>query len=188
MELDESDEEEEPVVESKEVYAQRKLRNRVEEIAEARTIASTGQNKQADKMLKKNKKAINGLKVGDLVLVTVEGVDRGAADAKNILGYVIEKRHDGFKVGCKVGIMDPVFQWNQLNKTELVSDWKIEDIPKKELSIRSAVVALSVGHGQGVLKCGCKKACGGKCSCLKAKQICNSRCHGGNKNKHCTNC
>jgi len=126
-------------------------------------------------MLKKNRKAINGLKVGDLVLVATEGVDRGAADAKNILGYIIEKKHDAFRVGCKVGILDRVFQWNQLSKSDLVSEWKMDQIPQKEISVRSAIIALSVGHGQGVLKCNCKQACGGKCSCLKAKQKCNFR-------------
>ena len=66
----------------------------------------------------------------------------------------------------------------------------MEEIPDKTLSVRSAVIALSVGHGQGVLKCGCKAKCGGKCTCLKAvpTQKCNSRCHGGNKNLKCANC
>jgi len=62
---DTQDEDEEPVVESKEAYDQRTLRRRAEDIEEARKIASTGQNKQADKMLKKNRKAINELKVGN---------------------------------------------------------------------------------------------------------------------------
>lgn len=131
---------------------------------------------------------INSLNVGDLVLVATEGVDRGAADAKNLLCFIMEKKHEGgFKVGCKAGILDTVFQWNQLTKSNLVSDWKMEDVPDKIMSIRSAIIALSVGHGQGILKCGCKGACGGRCSCLKNDQKCNSRCHGGNKNTKCTN-
>ena len=99
-----------------------------------------------------------------------------------MLCYKLEKKHDSFRIGCKAGVLDTSFQWNQLTKSELVTDGKMEEIPDEELSIRSAIIALSVGHGQGVLKCGCKKR-GGKCSCLKAGQKCNSRCHGENKNK-----
>ena len=64
----------------------------MESIAEARNV---GHNKQADKILKiikilkKYKKAINGFKVGDLVLVATEAVDRGAADARNLLCYIV---------------------------------------------------------------------------------------------------
>ena len=41
-------------------------------------------------MLQKNKKAINGFKVGDLVMVATEAVDREAADAINLLCYIIK--------------------------------------------------------------------------------------------------
>lgn len=54
------DDEEEPVVSNKSDY----VANRVMSIAAARSVASVGQNKQADNMLKKNRKAINGFKVG----------------------------------------------------------------------------------------------------------------------------
>ena len=97
--------EEEPVVTSKDDNASCRVSKRIESIAEARRVSSVGQNRQADKMLQKNKKAINGFKVGDLVMVATEAVDRGAADARNLLCYIIEKKHDSFKAG----ILDTVF-------------------------------------------------------------------------------
>ena len=55
-------------------------------------------------------------------------------------------------------------------KTSLVTDFEFSDIPSKEISVRSAITALSVSHGQGVMKCNCKRKCGGKCKCLAANQ------------------
>ena len=136
----------------------------------AREIASAGQNSQAVKMLKKNKKRINSFKVGDLVLVATESVDRGAADARNLLCYIMSKKTDAFVLGCKAGRLDCVFQWNQLTKCDLATTWSIEDVPDKEISIRSAIIAVSISHGQGVIRCGCKKACTGKCRCLANNQ------------------
>ncbi len=102
--LENTDEEEcvdqeEEVVTSQDAYVSR-LSKRIEAIEQARKVANVGQNKQANKMLAKNKKAINSFKVGDLVLVATEAVDRRAADAKNLLCYILEKKHDSFRVGC----------------------------------------------------------------------------------------
>ena len=46
---------------------------------------------------------------------------------------------------------------------------------------------MSVGHGQWVLKYNCKAGKCDKCSCAKASQKCNSRCHGGYENNKCLN-
>ena len=42
------------------------------------------------------------------------------------------------------------------------NDWQ-EKFPEKEISVRTAVVLLSMGHGQGVMKCRWKKVYGGNC-------------------------
>ena len=115
-------------------------------------------------------------------LVATESVDRGAADARNLLCYIMSKKTDAFVLGCKAGRLDCVFQWNQLTKCDLATTWSIEDVPDKEISIRSAIIAVSISRGQGVIRCGCKKACSGKCRCLANNQKCNSRCHNGNVN------
>jgi len=131
-------------------------------------------------MLRRNKKQINSFKIGDYVLLKVDGVDRSAADASNLLCIILEKKNDLFKLGTKAGVLEGYFAFNSFEKTEIVTDFTKEDIPDKVLPARSAVRALSVGHGQGVMRCNCKKGdCrSGKCRCFKANQICQSKCHG----------
>ena len=65
----------------------------------------------------------------------------------------------------------------------------MSDITTNTLSLRAAFKALSIAHGQGVLKCNCAQgSCvNGKCTCKKANQKCSSRCHGGNVNENCKN-
>ena len=84
-------------------------------------------------------------------------------------------------------------------KTNLVTDFSAADIPKQidkktkkvtdkyvELSVREAIKALSVGHGQGYVKCSCTGKCAtNKCSCKKAGIACSSKCHG--KQFECAN-
>ena len=163
--------------------------NNLQRIESARTKALNGQKKQAKKMLEKNKKLINSYKTGDLVLLHTDGIDRGAADAINILCVILEKKHELFKLGCEVGILDTHFPFNAFEKTQLVTTFKANDVPDKQLSVREAIRLLSVGHGQGVLKCNCKtgECNAGRCSCFRANQKCNSRCHGGCENKNCKN-
>ena len=87
--------------------AEVRISKRINDIEAARVKTSDGQNNQAVKMLRKSKKVINSFKVGDLVLLATEGIDRGAADAQNILCYIMDgPKHDTFQLGCKVGIID----------------------------------------------------------------------------------
>ena len=71
------------------------------------------------------------------------------------------------------------------NSFDLVKDCSVELEVKldKKLSVRQAVKELSVGGGQGFLKCNCTGGClTNRCSCKKAGLLCNSRCHGANGN------
>jgi len=164
-----------------------RVESRVEKILKARDTAKKGQGKQADKMLKKNKKLLNSFKIGDLVPLATEGIDRGAADAPNLLCYILAKKDISFQLGSQAGILNNWFAYNQIQSTSLATSFTIEDVPDKTVTVREAIRFLSVAHGQGVLKCGCLTgACsGGRCSCAKAEQKCNSRCHGGNPNPKC---
>ena len=114
-----------------------------------------------------------------------------SCDNCNILCIIIEKRDVLFKLGCEVGVLDSMFAFNSIEKTNLVYSFTEKDIPDRVLSVREAIRMLSVGHGQGVLKCNCRtgKCLSGRCSCAKAypSQKCNSRCHGGCENKNCKN-
>jgi hypothetical protein len=140
-------------------------------------------------MLSRQKKVINSFKVGDFVLYRVSDVDRGAADPENLLCIIIEHIENSiqFRLGCKAGILDQTYPFNSLTKTELVSDFKIEDIPDKTVSVRQAISLLSLAGGQGVKKCNCRTSdCNsGRCSCKVANRQCNSKCHGGNANNNC---
>ena len=91
-------------------------------------------------------------------------------------------------MGCEVGTLDTCFAFNAFDKTELVSNFKLEDVPDKTVSVREAIRLLSVGHGQGVLKCNCKTGDCKNCNCVQAKQKCQIKCHGGFVNKNCKNC
>ncbi len=54
---------------------------------------------------------------------------------------------------------------------------------------RKAAASVSMVGGQGKhLGCGCKAGacCTARCSCFKARLLCNSKCHGG-INKNCIN-
>jgi hypothetical protein len=52
-------------------------------------------------------------------------------------------------------------------------------VPSNEMTvIRSAVWSLSIGNGQGYLRCQCWGMCLTKrCFCFKAGNLCNSACH-----------
>jgi hypothetical protein len=148
-------------------------------IIKARNTASDGQKKQAHAMLKRNRKHINSFKIGDLVLLKVDDVDRGAADASNLLCIILDKKHDLFKLGSKAGVLEGHFAFNSIEKSNLVTTFTKDEVPVNEIPARTAVRLLSIGHGQGVLRCNCKKGdCrSGKCKCFKAQQKCQSRCH-----------
>ena len=101
---------------------------------------------------------------------------------------ILAKKDIVFQLGCKAGILNNWFAFNQLQPTELKgSGFKIKDIPQQQVTIRAAISAISVGNGQGFLKCSCKSETCKNCSCAKADQSCNSRCHHRHPNPKCCN-
>ena len=98
-------------------------------------------------MLSRQKKVINSFKVGDKVLLPVDGVDLGAADAENLLCIILERILDSiqFRLGCKAGKLDQTCPFNVLTKTELVTPFNIDDVPDKVVSVRQAVSTISIG-------------------------------------------
>ncbi|RNA07172.1 KRAB-A domain-containing 2 [Brachionus plicatilis] len=169
------------------------IQTREKQIKKARLNAVTGQKKTIKKMLSRNKKVINSFKVGDLVLYHSEDVDRGASDPQNILCVILEKKNELFKLGCRAGVFDSFVAFNCIEKTALITEFSIEFIPKDKkdeyvsVGAREAVRLLSIGHGQGYLKCNCTGNCATKrCSCKKANLKCSSKCHG--KEFKCANC
>ena len=164
---------------------------RGERIAAAREKCNVGQEANVKKMTQMNKKLIKNVAVNDLVLLSVPDVDRGPLDPSNLLCYVIEEKHTLFRLGSRAGILDKFFAFNAFEKTNLTTDFLISDIPKKKdkngvigsehvvIGVREAISLLSVGNGQGFLKCSCQSMCAtNRCSCKKAKITCSSKCHG----------
>ena len=169
------------------------MNQRTKRICKARKEVKVGQEKSVKKMLKKNKKLINSFNVGDLVLFRTDDVDRGMADAQNILCVIIDKKNDLFQLGSRAGVLDSYVACNSIEKTNLVTEFNEEFIPKKKtgeyvfVSSREAVRILSIGHGQGFLKCACTGDCAtNRCSCRKAELKCSSKCH--EKQYKCRNC
>ena len=157
-----------------------KYKKKINNIEFIRKTTQQNQAKQAQSMLNKNKKKINSFNIDDYVLLKTEGVDRSIADPINFLCIILEKKDVLFKLGCEAGVLDTMIAFNTFEKTEIVTNLKKENVPDKKISVREAIRFLSVGHGQGVLLCNCKTGkCDGRCSCKKANQNCNSRCHGG---------
>ena len=53
--------------------------------------------------------------------------------------------------------------------------------------VREIVKQLSLGHGQGYLKCSCRGKCRNRCSCKAAGLACSSKCHEKNPTHPCEN-
>ncbi len=65
---------------------------------------------------------------------------------------------------------------------------KYEDLDLQgEYPLRTINSLESLSGGQGVVKCDCLGACGGRCKCKKASVPCNSKCHKGKANLNCKN-
>ena len=100
---------------------------------------------------------------------------------------VLERRKEMLKLGCEAGTLNTMFPFSIYDKSDFPG-FSVANVKEGEIGVREAVKFLSVGNGQGVLKCNCKTGkCNKACTCFKANQKCNSRCHGGHDNKNCVN-
>jgi hypothetical protein len=114
-------------------------------------------------------------------------VDRGNSDPQNLLCVItdVDTEKVNYKFLTQIGPLEGWFCRNDLiiAKT-VVLDWidKVNGLKKeKELSVRSTITAISIGSGQGVVKCNCTAKCiTMSCKCKKSGLLCNSKCHGGN--------
>ena len=118
----------------------------------------------------------------------VEAEEAGEVTARGLL--IAEAR-----IGCNVGQAKTAQKMLSMN-TKTIESFSVGDLvlvrlPDVDrgpitltltlviLSVREAVAALSVGHGQGYIKCQCAGSCATlRCSCRKAGIACSSKCHG----------
>ena len=96
----------------------------------------------------------------------VDPVDRCKSAPNNLLCFVVEQKHDKFKLACSAGILERYHSFNSFRKTALTTNFSLESVPKKdqnnpdknnyykvgdveyiELGIREAMKSVSVGLG-----------------------------------------
>ena len=91
-----------------------------------------------------------------------------------------------YQLGNKHGLLDTKLSVNAFGvMKQNVIQLKEVNINKR-VGIREMARLCSIEAGQGYIK----RACAGECKnfkCVKAKQICNSRCHGKEANSNCKN-
>uniref|UniRef100_A0AC34G5S3 Uncharacterized protein n=1 Tax=Panagrolaimus sp. ES5 TaxID=591445 RepID=A0AC34G5S3_9BILA len=88
-------------------------------------------------MLELSEKRFKPLEVGQTVRLPVADVDRAKTDARNILGIVVEKHDDFYKIGAKHGKLIQLFERNQLEPTS-ESFMKLDEVPNVEVrSVRT---------------------------------------------------
>ena len=161
-----------------------RLTERRDKVKRARTEAYAGQLSQAERMVKRSRVDFKCGEAGDNVAVPVPMVDRGRGDARNILGVIVNRdiTTDIYTIAVKARVLKGGYARNQFDlcpqKLLSMTDVNLD----KHVSLRSAVIAESASGGQDLVKCNCgggaKKCQTNKCSCFKAKLMCNSRCHG----------
>jgi hypothetical protein len=127
-------------------------------IQHARTRALSGQQIQAEKLMRTTKRKLSELSVGNNVIIPIPQYDRGPTDPRNKLGEIEEVSEYGYRVGTFVGTLSRYLCRNQIeavNDTSLI----ISMIPSLQISLREAVCKISKNGGQGYLSCKCKGGC-----------------------------
>ncbi|RNA33820.1 KRAB-A domain-containing 2-like [Brachionus plicatilis] len=149
-----------------------------------RESVRTNQARQAESMKTRSKRYIPEVSIGDYVALPIPDVDKGLSEAPNLICRIVDIDYSEslYELACEAGVLNVLFAGNCF---DLVKECSVELGIKldKQLSVREAVKELSIGGGQGILKCNCTAGClTNRCTCKKSGVLCNSRCHGGNSN------
>ncbi|RNA10648.1 KRAB-A domain-containing 2-like [Brachionus plicatilis] len=144
----------------------------------------TNQARQAKSMKTRSKRYIPEVSIGDYVALPIPDVDKGLREAPNLICRIVDIDYSKsfYELACEAVVLNVLFARNGF---DLVKECSVElDIKlDKQLSVREAVKELSIGGGQGKLKCNCTTGClTNRCTCKMAGVLCNSRCHGGKSN------
>ncbi|KAI6648407.1 hypothetical protein LOD99_14085 [Oopsacas minuta] len=163
-----------------------RLCHQANQITQQRKGAKRIQGVQADKMFEQSRKRFKQANIGDTVMVPLPDVDRGKGDFRNIKAVVVAVEHNGtYKLGTKYGQLNSHYTRNQFTPC-LDKFLEINDVQTgKEISLRQVARNESVGTGQGMFHCSCKKTClRTTCKCYRSNRLCHSRCH---NNQSCSN-
>lgn len=153
------------------------LCQQAEEVHHQRSSAQRKMEEQADRMLRASRRRFSPIPVNTNVIVPIPDVDRGRADPRNIMGVVLLENNGFYQIGTGAGILSRLYVRSELSMCpQQLLD--AENVPANQVSLREAVIAQSIGHGQGLLRCSCQTKCQtGRCKCKKSGLLCNSRCH-----------
>jgi hypothetical protein len=173
-------------------------------IRDSRKNVTVGQEKYRKTIEKLNIKNMSTHKIGDLVLLYVDAVDRSKSSPNNLLCIVMEEKNNSYRLGCLYGALDRWYHSNAFRPTDHVNhEISLDSIAKRDpnikstkknpdknnyvtingidyisLSIRHAMDKVSLGGGQGFVRCSCSRKCkDSRCSCKKAGIGCNTKCH-----------
>ncbi|XP_050505762.1 uncharacterized protein LOC126884022 [Diabrotica virgifera virgifera] len=158
---------------------------RKESIIVNRFQAKDGLLQQAKKMKLNSNKLLPAAKIGDTVRLPVPDVDRGRADARNILGVVTTVEDNMYyKIGTEKGTLPQLFTRNQFSvcPAPLIATEKVSVVEKslREIAVTSSLYSSLLCGGQGYKRCSFKTKCDSKkCYCKAANILCNSKCHEG---------
>ena len=131
------------------------------------------------------------VKVGDVVLVPLDDVDRTKVDGGNLCGVVVSMNQNSIcRVAVQQGLLHRGYVYHSLqvvpdtandidlhNLRDAFENWR--SLPK--LTEREAAKYVSSVGGQGIIHCNCRGECkSNQCSCKRAGRLCSSRCHRNN--------
>ena len=133
-------------------------------------------------------------KLGDVVLIPLDDVDRTKVDGANLAGVVVSmsKLKSTCRVAVKQGVLKRAYVYHVLKPVpeasnnldamdlrEAYENWR--SLPM--ITEREAARFISSVGGQGIIHCNCRGSCTTNgCSCKKAGRLCSSRCHRNSKN------
>lgn len=151
-----------------------------------RQISGANIRKQGLRMLNRTNKKLSPASVGDCVAVFTSEFDRGKADPPNIIGIITAvDENNKYTVTTTVGTIKDRLERNCFEILKYKAP-EIKDAPNVFLSMKEIITLLSVGDGQGFVRCNCKMKCDtARCKCRSEKRICNSACH--KNNSSCVN-
>jgi len=163
--------------------------------ASLRDRATANVKKRAEKVQKKalTQSPTSAVKLGDVVLVPLDGVDRTKVDGGNLVGVIvsINKDKSTCRVAVKRGVLRRAYSHHNIRIVPEASNnrqiMELEDAftnwrSLPQITEREAARHESSVGGQGMVKCNCKGECtSNSCACKKAGRLCSSRCHRNNK-------
>ena len=127
-------------------------------------------------MVRRSKKRVASLTIGDTVIVPISEFDRSKASLRSMLGVIVEGDGEAmdYTVKSKFGILDTKYLNGTITKSTAQLNLS-DNVSSKIVSVRAAARFESMeigGSGQGYSKCNCTGECKrNNCSCKKEESF-----------------